>query len=120
MLLHGVYEVNGTKNVYLLEITIEHPPEQVDVGQITQEIKGKDKLDWQSAWDEKYLNEAGDEVIGGFLDLPEGKDTTRLTFFFHDLILDVPLETQYGKLALTKPTKMPDRLVDIIEYESPD
>jgi hypothetical protein len=120
MLLHGVYEVNGAQNVHLIEITIDHPPEKVDVGKITQEIQGEDKESWQSPWDEKYLNEEGDEVIGEFFDVPKGTDTTRLAFFFHHLNLNTPLLTPYGQLDLPKPTKMPDRLVDIIEYESPD
>ena len=120
MQLIGVYEVENYDNVYLVELTLNEPPEKLDVGQITQEINGMDKSEWQSPWDEKYLDPTGENVIGEFFDVPKGQKTTRITFFFHELNLQLPLLTQYGPVSLTAPVTMPDRLKEIIIYESPD
>lgn len=120
MTITGIYEVEGHRDVHLIEMTIDEPPEKVDVGQITQEIPLKDRLDWQSPWEERYLNAVGDKIIGEWMDIPTNESKTRMAFFFHYLDFNRPLKTQFGQIKLTNPTVMPERLRRIIKYEKPD
>jgi hypothetical protein len=120
MRLNGVYKVQGLEDVFLVELTFNESPGNVNVNEITQEISGTDRLDWQSPWDEKYLDEKGEKIIGDFLEQPSESDLTRIIFFFHNLDFDKPLQTPYGQLKLTQPIDMPRRLNALVKYESPD
>jgi hypothetical protein len=120
MELIGIYTVDNNPDVHLVEVMSDDPPDKVDVGQITQEINGQPQGNWQTPWDEKYLDDKGETIIGDYFDIPKGGDKTRLVFFFHDIDFSKPLLTQEGQLALTKPTLLPDRLKDKLIYESPD
>ena len=120
MILNGIYTVEGKPDVHLIELSIDHPPEAVDMAKITQEVEGVTNGSWQSPWDEKYLDERGEAVIGDWIELPTGQTQTRLLFFFHFLNFDKPLLTPFGELRLTSPSTMPARLKDLIVYEEPD
>lgn len=120
MKLIGVYNVEDNPNVYLIEVASDHSPDIVDVGQITQEVEGQPRDSWQSPWDEKYLDDKGENIIGDYFDVPKGGDKTRLVFFFHNVDLSKPLLTEEGPLVLIPPTALPDRLRDKLVYESPD
>lgn len=120
MELIGIYTVDNNKDVHLIELAFDNSPDKVDVGQITQEVKGQPRGNWQSPWDEKYLDDTGEKVIGDYFDIPKAGGKTRLVFFFHDIDFSRPLLTQEGQLTLTKPTSLPDRLKDKLTYERPD
>jgi hypothetical protein len=120
MELIGIYTVENNEDVHLIELTFDIAPDNVDVGQITQEIQGQPQGNWQSPWDEKYLDDNGEKVIGDYFDAPKGGRKTRLVFFFHDIDFSRPLLTQEGQLTLTMPTSLPDRLRDKLTYERPD
>ena len=120
MILNGVYTVDENPEVHVIELTFDHPPDKIDVGQITQEIQGRGKGNWQSPWDEKYLDENGEKVIGDYFDIPQGQAKTRLVFYFHFVDFDKPLLTQLGQVSLARPTTLPSRLRDLIRYEKPD
>ena len=120
MELKGIYNVDDKPDVHLIEIMFDDSPGNVDVGQITQGIEGQPRGNWQSPWDEKYLDDKGEEIIGNYFDLPKEKTKTRLIFFFHDLNFSRPLLTQYGPCILVKPTRLPPRLKDKLIYERPD
>ena len=118
--LIGMYRVDGQPDVHLLEVSINANHSDIEVGKFTQEQDGVDRLDWQSPWDEKYLNEAGTVITGDWLDSPEDEtQTTRLTFFFHFADFGKTLITPFGKIALGQPEQMPERLSTLIEYEQP-
>ncbi len=118
--LIGIYEVSGQQNVHLIELGIKLNHEQVDIGQFTQVEDGIDRIDWQTPWDEKFLNEEGTEVTGDWLDSPKDtSDFTRLAFFFHFIDFEKPLITQDGEMELRAPEKIPERISSIIEYEKP-
>lgn len=102
MELIGVYKVENNSNVHLLELTFDNSPDKVDVGQITQEIKGQPQGNWQSPWDEKYLDDKGEKIIGDYFNIPKDGDKTRLVFFFHDIDFSRPLLTQKGQLSSKK------------------
>ncbi len=108
MELKGIYNVDNNSDVHLIEILFGDTPSNIDVGQITQELEGQPRENWQSPWDEKYLDDNGEEIIGDYFDIPEEGSKTRLLFFFHDLNFSKPLLTHDGRLNLTEPMSCPE------------
>ncbi len=101
----GVYLVEATEPVHLVEILIEGgDADALDVGEVTQEMADTPRMNWQAPYDDRVISEADGKV--------------RVVFFFHYLDLDRPLTTPTGSLALPAPKKMPPRLQDIV-YEAP-
>jgi hypothetical protein len=120
MKLIGVYIVDNNPDVHIVEVSFNDSPANVKIWQITQEIERQSSDSWQSPWDEKYLDEKGEKIIGDYLDIPLTKTTTRIIFFFHFINFSKPLLTQYGELHLSIPTQLPERLKDKLVYEKPD
>lgn len=120
MKLAGVYTVAGFEDVHLMEFIIPKAPEDIEIGDFTQSLAGIDRLDWQAPYDESYLNEEGSQVIGQFGEIPKNQASTRLVFFFHYLDFEAVFSTPFGEVKLMEPVKMPDRLIDLIEYEGLD
>lgn len=118
--LIGVYSVNGEPNVALLELVVHAKHTEFDIGEITQAQNGIDPLEWQSPWDEKYLNPQGTAIIGDELEAPkEVSETTRIAFFMHFLDVKQPLLTPFGEVMLAGLASMPARLSSIMKYEQP-
>ena len=120
MRLEGIYRLENHDQVYIIELFFNESPDQVDLGQITQESIEIDRMSWQAPYDEIYLNEAGDKMIGDSLNIPENCNYTRILFFFHYLDFKKPLLTHIGNLDLTNPISIPDRLKNLIIYNKPD
>jgi hypothetical protein len=120
MELLGVYTVDNNPDVHLIELKFSISPDKVEPGKITQQIDGQPKGNWQSPWDEKYLDDKGENIIGDAFDIPRDGNTTRLIFFLHYIDFSRPLLTQGGQLALVAPTMMPNRLKGKLFYERPD
>ena len=121
MELIGSYDVEGYNEVYLFEFELSEINAELDINEFTQKQEGIDRLEWQTAWDEKYLDAKGMEIIGDWLNVPTdhiGK--FRLTFFFHYFDFEKPLITPYGEIEIDKVESMPARLLSIIEYEPPN
>jgi hypothetical protein len=119
--LLGVYNVRDEKDVYLLEFYIKSKYTEVEIGKFSQAQENIDPLNWQSPWEEKYLNNDGTVIIGDWLDLPEEiSDDTRVVFFLHFLDFTKPLLTPFGEIELKLPEVTPDRLSSIKKYERPD
>lgn len=117
--IFGVYAVN--EEVHLIEVTIHKKPSEVNVEGFTQETPGVSRDNWQVAYDEYYLNEQGDKVIGDYFEKPINDESpTRLTFFLYFLDLSLPLLTPFGQVDLPTASPMPQRLKDIIEFENAD
>jgi hypothetical protein len=117
----GIYFVDGTKEVHLLEVLVQAPPINFDVSDFTQEMTGQSKSDWQVAYDEYYLNSDGTAVIGDSIEIPKVETAmTRLTFFLYFIDFNKPLITPFGNVRLPRPTMMPARLKDIISFEDAD
>ncbi len=101
----GVYPVETKEPVHLIEVTVEgSTADAFDIGEVTQEIAGQPRMNWQAPWDEQMISEK------------DGK--ARIVFFFHCLDLTKPLTTPAGLLALPPPKKIPQRLKSMV-YESP-
>jgi hypothetical protein len=116
----GVYHVKENKNVHLIEAITKVKCSEIDGNQFTQEDPNRPPYNWQVAYDEYYLNESGDEIIGdSFLKPVTSGPPARMTFFFYFIDFNRPLLTPYGPVALPKPTAMPIRLKSIIKFEEP-
>jgi hypothetical protein len=100
----GVHLVEADEPVHLIELLIEGDVAEFDIGEVTQEVAGQPKSNWQGPYDERVLEES--------------KQMARYAFFFHYLDLKKPLLTPAGSSPLPKPTKAPAHLQGI-EYESP-
>lgn len=115
----GIYPIN--EEVHLLEVIVNASPSDFDVSDFTQEVLGQPRENWQVAYDEYYLSEQGDVIIGDFLHTPKGNTgVSRLAFFLYFLDFNTPLITPYGELKLPDPTSMPLRLSRIIDFEECD
>jgi hypothetical protein len=102
--LIGVHPVEADEPVHLIELLVEGELDDFDIGEVTQEVAGQPKINWQAPYDERVLEES------------EGM--ARYAFFFHYLDLEKPLFTSFGSLPLPKPTSVPAHLQGI-QYESP-
>jgi hypothetical protein len=90
-------------NLYLIEIESDKTiSTDFEWGEVTQEVQGVPRENWQAPYDERQLDETG----------------KRWAFFFHFLDLRLPLTTPEGNLILPEPTPMPEYLAHI-QYELP-
>jgi len=116
--LLGVYKIQGTSDVHLLELYINNLPTDVDVSFFTQKDDKLSKDSWQTAYDEHFLNEDGTQVIGTFIEQDSLiGDKTRIAFFMYFIDFRKPLLSQYGEIWLPQPSLMPERLSKIIPFE---
>jgi len=119
--LLGVYKINGTSDVHLIELNINTSPTDVDVSSFTQKDDKLSKDSWQAAYDEHYLNEDGTEVIGTFIEQDSLIGVkTRIAFYMNFIDFCKPLLSQYGEITLPEPSSMPERLSKIIPFEPVD
>lgn len=118
--LIGVYKIGGVDSVNLIEIIFEEEINDFNPGEITQEIRNQDKLNWQTAYDEKYLDASGTKIIGDDFDKPKELVSFRIVFFFHYLDISKPMISQYGLINLTEAKELPERLKKLIEYGEVD
>ena len=118
--LIGIYDIKSENDVKLIELVISANINDFDAGQITQEIKGTDRLDWQTAYNEKYLDLEGEKIIGDDFEKPNDLNKFRIAFFFYYLDLSKPLISQFGLIRLINTVGMPDRLNNLIDFEPVD
>jgi len=119
----GAYPHDKKIPVHLIEILVQNSQGKFDLSAFTQEIPLQSKEYWQVPWDEKLLDEDGNNIIANDSLLSREKrlwvGKLRIIFFFHHLDLSKPLITPFGFVDLPKETPKPKRLSQII-YESPD
>jgi hypothetical protein len=114
----GVYKVDSSSEVHLIEVEVDSLPAEVDVGLFTQEDPTLPRASWQVAYDERYLNQDGTEAGCSPSDAPGGAPT-RFVFFLHFIDFNRPIRTPGGEVMLPPPEPTPDRLRQI-EYEEVD
>jgi len=115
----GVHPVEAAEPCHLIELTIEDAPRPIDVGRITQRLRGQPRSNWQVPWDEHFLDPSGQAALDP--DRPEEPPPTgvvRVAFFFHYLDVSRPLLSPWGKLTLPPVSDRPPRLA-FLTYESP-
>lgn len=119
--LVGVYSIDQLQDVHLLEFEINANYKEINISEFTQKEEGTDRLNWQTPWDEKYLNTSGTEITGDWLNLPnDSSPKTRIAFFFLYLDFTKPLESPFGEVALKQPIPLPERLQEKIIYNDPN
>jgi hypothetical protein len=118
--LIGVYDIDNHDEVKLVELIVKENIDEFDPGQITQEIKNIDRLNWQTAYDEKYLDLEGNKIIGDDFKKPKNLSEFRIVFYFHYPDLTKPLIAQYGLIKLKEFESLPKRLSDLINYHTVD
>ena len=109
----------NVENAVIIEMVVKKPLKKFNIGEITQANDSLPEDEWQTVYDEQFLNESGTEVIEEDVVRKKGHQTVRLVFFFHYLDFDKPLQTPFGNVPLKKPTKLPKRLKGKIEYWEP-
>ena len=114
----GIYEVGAEDGsaVDLIELHVSDCKGEVRVEQFFQNLRGADR-EVNIAHQMHVLSPKGDqgtEVIHDSFSVP---NDARLAFFLHDLDSRVPLDTPFGRLALSAPqSHMPERLRFIRYY----
>ena len=96
----GIYSIAAAEPVHLVELEIEGSVEYFDFGEITQEMPGQPRNNWQAAYDERQVGQ------------------NRFAFFFHDPDPANPLLSPAGPLVLPPESPVPEYLLGI-EYEQP-
>lgn len=98
----GIHSVEGSEEpCHLLHVVLPADAE-FDWGEVTQEVPGQPRSNWQVAYDEQPLDDS----------------RTRWAFFFHYLDFNKPLLTPFGAVDLVPATPLPNQLRHI-QYESP-
>ena len=100
----GVHPVDAADPCHLCEVVFNGEAGDVDFGQFTQRLAGRDQSYWQVPYDERLLSSS--EACRSYV------------FFFHYLDFSRPMESPYGPLPLPKPSPRPERL-SFVTYESP-
>ena len=119
----GVYPVpDAEEPCHLVEIAITGGTGIFDIGDVTQEVDGQPRENWQVPFAERIVSADGKKILTEEFeaeDHPElWEGDFRLAFFFHYLDPQKQLTTPFGSLRLPAATELPARLADI-EYEAP-
>jgi hypothetical protein len=115
----GVYRVRSAEPCHLVELEITDVSGEIDLAEITQEIAGQARANWQVPYDEQWLDVSGKRPASPAKPWAQPQDQDlRLVFFFHYLDFGKPLLTPFGKMALPKPKRKPRRL-GFVRYEPP-
>lgn len=114
----GVHPVEAEEPCHLIELVAHDSDLETLVAEITQEVPGEPRDNWQAAYDEHYLDRSGHEVLTPHYaaQVPPGRDA-RVAFYFHYLDLDRPLLTPAGPLSIPRPTVRPERLAFMVYEE---
>jgi hypothetical protein len=118
----GVYPVpEAPEPVHLIEVVVHDSP-GFDPAAFVQPDPDQPEENWQTAYDERAMNELGDTPITDSFELSSREDLlkgdVRLVFFRHALDAARPLMTPFGVVELPSPSDRPQRL-SAIQYEEP-
>jgi len=118
----GVYPVDEAEEpCHLVEIGLV-ADKVYAVGEITQEVAGLSRENWQAPYAERLVSAKGDTPITEEFEAESAPELwsgeVRLVFFFHYLDPTKPLITPFGTLSLPPPSDRPVRLSGI-RYQAP-
>jgi hypothetical protein len=98
----GVHPIEAAEPCHLIEVELSDGSAGFDWGEVTQGAPGRDRSNWQVAYDEQELDD----------------NANRWAFFFHYLEFNEPLLTPGGPVALPVETPLPEHLRHV-EYDAP-
>jgi len=117
MTIHGCYRFR--KNWLVAELTLPCTPDEIDWFGFSVPEEGVDEFDRQTPYMEQYLTQDGTDKLCDAWDEPEEQEApSRVAFFLHRTEGGTILETPYGPVPLTDLAPLPDRLIDILEFEN--
>jgi hypothetical protein len=96
----GIHPIAADEPVHLVELEIEGNADGFGISDITQEVPGQPRSNWQAVYDERQIGQ------------------NRCAFFFHYLDTAKPLLSPAGPLDLPPESPIPEHL-QRIEYEPP-
>lgn len=115
MIVNGIYGFNRTH--VLVDITLDMTPDEIDWFGFSVPEEGVNEFDRIIPYMEQYLTPDGTDKLCDAWDEPEEQESpTRVAFFLRKSEGNV-LETPYGNIDLSSPSKTPDALREIIEFE---
>jgi hypothetical protein len=118
----GVYPIEASDPVHLVELIIRDSDGKFSFYDITQEVPGQPKDNWQVPYDEKILNADGTSIKSDPFFNQDTEDDwlgdVRIIFFFHYLNPESLMKTPFGDVVLPPESDKPDRL-DFVKYEAP-
>ena len=111
----GVHPVKTDDICHLIELVVKDLNGPIDMCQFTQPVDGQPQSSWQVPYMDQFLNKDGTEIIGDVMyhgnDYPNlWVGDVRFAFFIYFLDFEKPLQTPFGPVNLSKPSKMPKRL----------
>jgi len=114
----GCYDFNS--EAILLEMIIDEYPNEIDFTEFCVPDDTQKKENWQVAYMEQFLNLDGTCKLCETYDTPtEQSKPTRVAFFLFKTE-NQKLSTPYGDFSIANPQQLPDRLVDLIEFDECD
>ncbi len=117
MTLHGCYRFR--KNWLVVEMTLPCTPDEIDWFGFSVPEEGVDEFDRIIPYMEQYLTPDGTDKLCDAWDEPEEQEApSRVAFFLRRTEGGAALETPYGSVSLTDLAPLPDRLIDILEFEN--
>jgi hypothetical protein len=110
----GTYDFN--KDFMLVEMIINEYPDKIDIGAFCVPDEKSNKLSWQVAYMEQYLNIDGTYKLCETYSVPtEQSKPSRVAFFIFKTENKI-LSTPYGEYSLVNLQVLPDRLERIIDF----
>ncbi len=117
MILHGCYRFR--KQWAVVEMTLPCAPDEIDWFGFSVPEEGVDEFDRIIPYMEQYLTSDGTDKLCDAWDEPEEqKAPSRVAFFLRRTEGGTVLETPYGEVSLIELSPLPDRLIDILEFEN--
>ena len=118
----GIYPIKANEPVHLIELSVLGAHGIFNMGDITQEIPGQPRDNWQCPYKEQILSASGDEILADDYEASKRPELWQgdmhVVFFFHYLDFGRPLRTPFGEVPLPAESKLPEWL-SMIEYEQP-
>lgn len=117
----GVYEVPENNDASIVEVVVKKRHSEFDMGDFSQAQENRPRESWQAPFNEKYLDEEGENIIGDWFNEPtDNLETTRVAFFIYFLDTNKPLVTPFEEVNLPEKCPIPIRLAGKMPFEDPE
>jgi hypothetical protein len=107
-------------SVVLVELLVLKRDSRFDMSHFTQGQIGVPRDSWQAAWAEAFLSLDGTSLAADRWSPTPGSGDLRIAFFIHGWDATLPLQSSYGEVVCPQPRQMPDRLGQLVPFETVD